>query len=57
MLKLKGETRQVMSLVKQLATSVTKGSLLLAHQKLFAEKEIGQHHRSVKVEVLLLSSP
>lgn len=38
-----------MSLVKQLATSVTKGSLLLVHQKLFAEKEIGQHHRSVKV--------
>lgn len=49
MLKSKAETRKFMSLVKQFATSVMQGSWLLVPPKLFAEREIGQHHPSVKV--------
>lgn len=57
MLSLKAERRNLMSLVKQLATSVIQGSRLLALLKYSAEREIGQHHPCVKVLVLLLSNP
>lgn len=49
MLNLKADRRHFMSLVKQFATSVIQGSRLLVPLKLSAEREIGQHHPSVKV--------
>lgn len=56
MLNLKAEKRHFMSLGKQFTTSVVQGTRSLVPLKLCAEKETGQHHLSVKVQVLLLSN-
>lgn len=57
MLSLKAERRNLMSLEKQLPTSVIQGSRFLAPLKYSAEREIGQYYPCVKVQVLLLSNP